>query len=144
MHTQPYPVLLDVEANMTLVLLQIITDPDDATLFNTSEEFVDNQYLIGHYILVCPVMDPNVQDRTVYLPGKDNWYQYNLLINPDGTKNAKLDLTYAQGLLDPVAGGTTLDYGCRIPYVNEHIQKTPYVTPIYIRAGKSLAPVSKS
>ncbi|KXH41643.1 hypothetical protein CSIM01_13629 [Colletotrichum simmondsii] len=59
----------------------LITDPEDTTLFNANDDFIDNQYLLGHNILVCPVLNPGVNHRPVYLPGSDQWYPLNLRID---------------------------------------------------------------
>ncbi|KAK0376199.1 hypothetical protein CLIM01_06465 [Colletotrichum limetticola] len=59
----------------------LITDPKDTTLFNANDDFVDNQYLLGRNILVCPILNPGVNHRPVYLPGSDKWYPLNLRID---------------------------------------------------------------
>ena len=108
----------------------LITDPDDTALLDEAAAYVDNQYLLGHYILVCPIMDPddsNGGSRQVYLPQPDSWFPFNLRIDEDpGNVGAPLNA--------PVEGGTLFSFGARI---SSNPAQFPYITPIYVREGKS-------
>ena len=108
----------------------LITDSGDTALLNEAAAFVDNQYLLGHYILVCPIMDPdnvNGGTRQVYLPRPDSWFVFNLRI--DGDSNA-----LGVPLSAPQEGGSIFQFFARI---NSDPGHTPYITPIYIREGES-------
>ena len=35
---------------------------------------LDNEYMLGPGLLVHPIVKPNVQHETVYLPGKDTYW----------------------------------------------------------------------
>ncbi|KAK7393939.1 hypothetical protein QQX98_013278, partial [Neonectria punicea] len=113
----------------------LITDPDDTSLFNANEEFLDSQYLLGHNILVCPVLNPGVYNRDIYLPGSDQWYPCNLRIDNQGFGNDPLGLKHAAQLDTPVSGGTTISYGCSIPDGIHNPSQIAFTTPVYIRAG---------
>lgn len=116
--------------------MQLITDPEDTSLFNKNEDFIDSQYLLGHNILVCPVLNPNVYNRDVYLPGSDQWYPSNLRIDVQGFGNDPLGLKHAAQLENPVPGGTTIGYGCSIPDGINNPSQIAFVTPVYIRSGR--------
>lgn len=111
----------------------LITDPQDTSLFNESARFIDNQYLLGHNILVCPITDPSISTRDVYLPQNDTWYASNLRVNIEGY--GPDPLMHAAGLGAPVPGGTTLSFYCPVPDAGAHRDQIAYVTPVYIRAG---------
>ncbi|RGP76822.1 hypothetical protein FLONG3_5065 [Fusarium longipes] len=112
----------------------LITDPFDTSLFNANEDFIDTQYLLGHNILVCPVVDPQVYNRDIYLPGTDLWYPSNLRV---AWKYLGADpiLKHAADLKEPVQGGQIIGYGCSIPATFTNPDKLPFVTPVYIRGG---------
>ncbi|XP_050523206.1 neutral alpha-glucosidase C [Daktulosphaira vitifoliae] len=43
--------------------------------FEDNVNNIDNQFMIGNSLLVCPVTEPNVQEISIYFPGKDEvWY----------------------------------------------------------------------
>ncbi|KAF4873613.1 Alpha-glucosidase 2 [Colletotrichum siamense] len=122
----------------------LITDPEDTTLFNANDDFIDTQYLLGHNILVCPVLDPGVVNRDVYLPGADLWFPSNLRVQPStdpsnlrvqGGDSDPLQIKHAARLGLPVAGGTTVSYTCYIPDGINRADQIPYVTPVYVRGG---------
>ncbi|KAF7546076.1 hypothetical protein G7Z17_g8689 [Cylindrodendrum hubeiense] len=113
----------------------LITDPDDTTLFNANEDFIDTQYLLGHNILVCPVLNPGVYNRDIYLLGSDLWYLSNLRVDVQGYGTDPQGLKHAAQLEKPVSGGTTVYYGCGIPNGNDNPSQIAFVTPVYIRGG---------
>ncbi|KAF2151548.1 glycoside hydrolase family 31 protein [Myriangium duriaei CBS 260.36] len=112
----------------------LITDPYDAYLLNNGARFVDDQYLLGQNLLVCPVFHESYQSRAVYLPQTDEWYPSNLRINLQGFGPDPI-LKHAANLEDPSPGGSTLEYFCPIPDATQSLDQIPYVTPMYIRAG---------
>ena len=105
-------------------------------MFNANDDYIDNQYLLGYNILVCPVLNPGISSRDIYLPGSDMWYPSNLRINVSGFGPDPLGLKHAAQLEKPVLGGTTLSFGCSIPDGINNAPQIAYVTPVYIRAGK--------
>ena len=114
---------------LPIVRSMLITDPDDTALFNQAAAFIDTQYLLGHYILVCPIMDPddvNGGSRLIYLPRPDSWFSFNLRSNDDSD-------SVGVPLFAPVEGGSIFPFNARISSDPSH---TPYITPIYIREGK--------
>ncbi|KAJ3952934.1 hypothetical protein N0V92_010611 [Colletotrichum tropicale] len=112
----------------------LITDPDDMSLFNDNDEFIDNQYLLGHNIMVCPVLNPGVYNRDVYLPGTDHWYPSNLRVNAQGFGLDPI-FKHAAHLEKSVPGGSTISFGCGIPDAVHDPEQMAFVTPVYIREG---------
>ena len=107
----------------------LITNPNDTALPREAASFVDNQYLLDHYILVCPIMDPddvNGGSRKIYLPRPDNWFAFNLRIDGDDN-NIGVPLGNLQD------GGSFLQYNAVINPDPGHL---PYITPIYVREGR--------
>ncbi|KAI9698852.1 MAG: hypothetical protein M1820_007359 [Bogoriella megaspora] len=113
----------------------LVTDPEDVSLFNANEDYIDNQYLLGYNILVCPVLNPGVFNRDIYLPGTTMWYPSNLRIDVNGFGPDPYGLKNAAQLETPVSGGTTLSFGCSIPDAVNNASQIAYVLPMYIRAG---------
>ncbi|KAH6869776.1 glycosyl hydrolases family 31-domain-containing protein [Thelonectria olida] len=126
-------------ANLTnglpIARAMLITDPDDTTLFNANDNYIDTQYLLGHNILVCPVLHPSVSYRNVYLPGSDLWFPSNLQIDEQNLGEDPQGLMHATMLGNPVEGGTTIRYFCGIPDGIKDPTQIAYVTPVYIRGG---------
>ncbi|KAL5619805.1 hypothetical protein FOVSG1_002027 [Fusarium oxysporum f. sp. vasinfectum] len=112
----------------------LITDPLDTSLFNTNESFIDTQYLLGHNILVCPIVDPQVYNRDVYLPGTDLWYPSNLRVDNQNFGPDPI-LKHAADLEQPVKGGRIISYGCSLPAAFNRPDQVPFITPVYIRGG---------
>ena len=111
----------------------LITDPYDAALINEAIPFLDNQYLLGHYILVCPIVDPDDSEggsRTIYLPHPNRWFPFNLRID-QGPDNVGVPLN------TPVDGGSHFSYNAKI---TSNPAQFPYITPMYIREGKTTHP----
>ncbi len=57
---------------------------DHDTLYRVDE------FLLGDHILVCPILEPNVESRYVYLP-KGKWYEYWTDIHWEGGKEIKAE-----------------------------------------------------
>jgi len=104
-------------------------------LFGEGADFIDNQYLLGNQILVCPVLNPGVTSRDVYLPYPDWWFPSNLRVNIDGY--GPDPLKHAAALGDAVEGGTTISYGCALPDAINNKDQIPFSLPVYVRGGKS-------
>ncbi|KAF4996639.1 hypothetical protein FGRMN_4385 [Fusarium graminum] len=112
----------------------LITDPYDTSLFNANENFIDTQYLLGHNILVCPITDPQVFNREIYLPGTDLWYPSNLRVNNQDYPDDPI-VKHAANLELPAKGGSIINYGCSLPAAFGKPDQVPFVTPVYIRGG---------
>ncbi|KAI1029481.1 hypothetical protein LB504_010760 [Fusarium proliferatum] len=112
----------------------LVTDPFDTSLFNSNQGFIDNQYLLGHNILVCPQVEEKADRRDVYLPNSDKWYPSNLRVNNQGFGPDPI-LKHAAVLQKPAPGGKIVDYDCHIPDAVAHPEQVAYVTPVYIRGG---------
>ncbi|RKL21232.1 hypothetical protein BFJ68_g2501 [Fusarium oxysporum] len=108
---------------------QLVTDPFDTSLFNSNQGFIDNQYLLGHNILVCPQVEQKAGRRDVYLPNSDNWYPSNLRVNNQGFGPDPI-LKHAAVLQKPAPGGKIVDYDCHIPDAVADPEQVAYVTPV--------------
>uniref|UniRef100_A0A8C2GTI5 Glucosidase, alpha; neutral C n=1 Tax=Cyprinus carpio TaxID=7962 RepID=A0A8C2GTI5_CYPCA len=63
--------------------------PSDTSMFA-----VENQYMIGGALLVCPVTDPGVTEVKVLLPGSDElWYDTNMAAVHNGARTLDLPVT---------------------------------------------------
>lgn len=58
-----------VEYTPMLQPISFMDQLDSDTLYRVDE------FLLGEHILVCPILEPNVESRFVYLP-RGNWYDY--------------------------------------------------------------------
>ena len=100
-----------------------LNDPQDKSLYNDKESFLDNQFFVGKDLLIAPILKPQSENnggkRDVYLPkGDNNWYCF---------MNNKLPLK------DSVEGGTTIrDFDANLNLEGNHIN---FIVPIYVRAG---------
>lgn len=110
----------------------LLTDVQDSTFFNESQDYLDNQYVTGRDILVAPILQPKDivpgENRDVYLPRGNLWYQSNL--RPWDNQGAPL--------LKPVEGGSVINYTASIPTSDnddENYKQYPYVVPMFIREG---------
>ena len=113
---------------LPIVRSMLITKPNDTALLNKAAPLIDNKYLLGQYILVCPIMDPdssNGGSHQIYLPRPDSWFSFNLRI--DGNLDS-----VGIPLSAPVEGGSWFSFNALI---SSDAAKLPYITPLYIREG---------
>ncbi|OCQ91122.1 alpha-glucosidase [Oscillatoriales cyanobacterium USR001] len=103
-----------------------INDPQDQSLYNDKEGFLDNEFFVGKDLLIAPVLDPqepqsfdkNYGKRDVYVPAGSDWYCFM-----DNT----MPLGYA------TEGGTTIrDFDASLHLEGNHIS---FIVPMYVRAG---------
>lgn len=114
-----------------------MTDTQDTSFFNESQDFLDNQYVVGQDLLIAPIMYSRTdkghegQNRDVYLPLCYFWYPSNL--RPWDWQGVALG--------PAVEGGSVINYYAGIPeYPDDQCGQAdrngyPNVTPIYIREG---------
>jgi len=115
----------------------IITDTLDESLFTDASQFLSNQYMIRQDLLICPIMDPqvdqngssnsadrNVGEREIYLPQPNKWYDFNLRLLKNGSLGVPLNSSRD--------GGITITWDGSIRSNEDHI---PFITPMFIRAG---------
>jgi alpha-glucosidase len=99
-----------------------LMDPDDKSLYNDKEHFLDNQFFVGKDLLIAPITKPQSETNggkwDVYLPQGSNWYCF---------KNSQQPLSQA------VEGGTTIrDFDANLNMEGSHIG---FIVPIYVRSG---------
>ncbi|KAF8539040.1 alpha-1,4-glucan lyase [Trichophaea hybrida] len=104
----------------------LLTDTQDTSFFNETQEFLNTQYVCHRDILVAPIIQSTNENpgnnRDVYLPLEFFWYQSNLRPWDD----------QGMALGPPVEGGTVINYTARI---TNNYNDFPYVTPVFIREG---------
>lgn len=106
-----------------------LNDPQDKSLYNDKEYFLDNQFFVGTDLLVAPVTKPQAETNggkwDIYLPQGSDWYCF---------MNNKMPLA------DPVEGGTTIcDFDANLNLIGMHIG---FIVPIYVRAGAIIPTIS--
>jgi len=99
-----------------------LNDPQDQSLYNDKEYFLDNQFFVGKDLLISPVTKPQAETNggkwDVYLPQGSNWYCF---------MNNQLPLASL------VEGGTTIrDFDANLNLEGKHIN---FIVPIYVRSG---------
>ena len=112
----------------------IITDPMDASLYQSNQWYTRSQYLVRNDLLVAPCLYRQRNIRKLYLPAPDDWYPMNL--RPGTTSGGAL----AEQLLPKAAGGTYVNYDCSIAPDDG---KLPYITPMFIREGAIIPQIAK-
>jgi alpha-glucosidase len=99
-----------------------LNDPQDQSLYNDKEYFLDNQFFVGKDLLISPVTKPQSETNggkwDVYLPQGSNWYCF---------------MNNQRPLASLVEGGTTIrDFDANLNLQGEHIN---FIVPIYVRSG---------
>ncbi|OYQ67791.1 alpha-glucosidase [Pseudanabaena sp. SR411] len=99
-----------------------LNDPQDQSLYNDKESFLDNQFFVGKDLLIAPILKPQDQSnggkRDVYLPQGSSWYCF---------MNNQLPLA------NLVEGGTTIrDFDANLNLDGSHLN---FIVPIYVRSG---------
>ncbi|MGC3990288.1 MAG: glycoside hydrolase family 31 protein [Chthoniobacteraceae bacterium] len=84
-----------------------LTDRGDANVYN--EQNATTQFMVGHDLLIAPVVQQSTYSRNVYLPAGSNWFAYQDLQAP---------------LIGPNTGGSTINWN--VPWD---------IVPMYVRAG---------
>ena len=116
-----------------------MTDTQDTSFFNETQEFLDTQYVTGRDILVAPIFQPKSavpdESRDVYLPIGYSWYPSNL--RPWDSDALKASL------LPAVEGGSVINFVAKIPEDENAYEQYAYVLPVYIREGMGHASVNE-
>lgn len=98
-----------------------VNDPQDESLYNDKDQFLNNEFFVRKDFLVAPVLRPQSENnnggkRDVYLPKGSYWYNF---VNNSIPLNAATE------------GGTTVrDFDANINTDGQHIN---FIVPIYIR-----------
>ncbi len=100
-----------------------LNDPQDHSLYNDKDEFLNNEFFVRKDLLVAPVLSPQHKNnnggfRDVYLPQGSNWYCFK-----DNT----------EPLSTPIEGGATVrEFDASLNLAGNHIH---FIVPIFVRAG---------
>ena len=99
-----------------------LNDPQDKSLYNDKDEFLNNEFFVGKDFLVAPVLLPqsetNGGKRDIYLPKGSYWYNFVNNVMP---------------LNNALEGGTTIrDFDANINTRDQHIN---FIVPIYVRSA---------
>lgn len=100
-----------------------LNDPQDKSLYNDKDKFLNDEFFVRKDFLVAPVLRPQSENnnggkRDVYLPKGSYWYTF---VNNSMPLNA------------PEEGGTTVrDFDANINTNGQHIN---FIVPIYVREG---------
>jgi alpha-glucosidase (family GH31 glycosyl hydrolase) len=129
-------------SGLPIARAMIITDPLDGSLYASNEAYTRSQYTLGHDLLHAPVLIANSRRdrRKVYLPAPSDWFAFNLRAFED-------DTSLGVALEHRVPGGKHVHYTASINAVWNRDQdrlntdNLPYVTPMYVREGKSICKV---
>lgn len=119
-----YDALFENSLNgMPICRAMFLNAPQDKSLYNDKESFLDNQFFVGSDLLVAPVLRPQSESnnngrRDVYLPAGNNWYCF-------------MDNQFP--LAEAVEGGTTVrDFDANLNLNDGHIG---FIVPTYVREG---------
>lgn len=110
-------------SGMPICRAMFLAAPQDKSLYNDKEAFLDNQFFVGQDLLIAPVLRPQAEcnnngRRDVYLPEGSNWYCF-------------MDNQFP--LTAPVEGGTTIrDFDASLNLNDGHIG---FIVPMYVREG---------
>lgn len=108
---------------MPICRAMFLSAPQDKSLYNDKEAFLDNQFFVGKDLLIAPVLKPQAEfnnngRRDVYLPEGSDWYCF-------------MDNQFP--LVAAVEGGTTVrDFDANLNLNDGHIG---FIVPTYARAG---------
>ena len=102
-----------------------LNDPQDKSLYNDKDEFINNEFFVRKDFLVAPVLRPQSQShggkRDIYLPKGSYWYNF---VN----NSMPLDAA-AEG------GSTIREFDANINTYGQHIN---FIVPIYIREAATI------
>ncbi|KAL8792282.1 MAG: hypothetical protein Q9195_005161 [Heterodermia aff. obscurata] len=120
---------------MPIVKPLAITEASDETLYLENERFLSNEFIVRKDLLVAPVTTEEESSkgwRTVYLPGPDSWFKFNLSCNDPVEEKPHYEDFVGYALASKIPGGRRLNVDCRITTAYQHLSD---ITPMYIREG---------
>ncbi|MBN1924894.1 MAG: glycoside hydrolase family 31 protein [Prolixibacteraceae bacterium] len=84
-----YSTAHDVVANNKTFVRSLLFDyPDDEKATMT-----DNQFLFGKSIMVCPVVEPGIKQKSIYLPKGNDWFDFYTGIRYEGGNSIDVEIT---------------------------------------------------
>ena len=97
-----------------------VNDPQDESLYNDKDQFLNNEFFVRKDFLVAPILSPQSENnngkRDIYLPKGSYWYTF---VNNSMPLNGATE-----------GGATVRDFDANINTSGQHIN---FIVPIYIR-----------
>ncbi|MBE0600515.1 MAG: DUF5110 domain-containing protein [Firmicutes bacterium] len=123
-----YSLAADVTFRRGTMLRMLAFDfPQDATARQIADA-----YMLGHALLVCPVMEPRTETRRVYLPQGADWYDFHTNMFYHGGQWIMADAPL-QTVPMYVRAGSVLPIGPVKQYVDEETEQ-PLILRVYAGA----------
>jgi alpha-D-xyloside xylohydrolase len=99
----------------SIIMRGLVMDfTDDPVAMN-----VDDQYMFGPSLMICPVYEYGARSRNVYLPKERIWYDfYNDIVSYEGGQTIKADAPYERIPIF-VPSGSIIITGPQIEYVGQ-------------------------
>jgi len=97
----------------TIMRALIMDFPEDVNVRN-----IDNQYMFGPSLMVCPVYEYKAIKRTVYLPANNDWYDFYTGEFYTGGQNIEISVSYDKIPLF-VKAGSIIPIGPEIEYTSQ-------------------------
>jgi alpha-D-xyloside xylohydrolase len=94
---------------------------------------IDDQFMFGPSLLICPVTEYNVTQRPVYLPASNGWYELKTGRYHDGRRTMEADAPYSDIPIF-VKAGSILPFGPPLQYFDE---KPADPIRLYVYTGQS-------
>ncbi len=115
---------------MPIVRPLFLQDDEDPQLFSDKIEFLNNQFFVGKFMMIAPIMDKQTDlgngnytaQRDIYFPYGFNWYQFQ---------------HNRRSLTSSAKGGYTINYDAAIDSrcTDPNSIHSRYVLPLFVREG---------
>lgn len=100
---------------------------------DTKVNNIGDQYMFGSALMVCPVYQYNLRQRTVYFPASNGWYDFYTGQHIAGGQSLSVEAPYERIPLF-VPEGAILPVGPEIQYASE---KQPETITLYVYQGRN-------
>ena len=98
---------------------------------------MSNEFIVRKDLLVAPITTEEENRRgwrTVYLPGPNSWFKFNLSCNDPLTEGPDDNDFIGCALTTKIQGGCRLRVDAKVTAVYQRLSS---ITPLYIREGRS-------
>ncbi len=100
---------------------------------DTNVNSIDDQYMFGNSLMICPVYEYGVTNRGVYFPKTSGWYDFYTGKYIAGGQTLQVDAPYSRIPLY-VPEGAIVPFGPEIQYTDE---KQPENITLYVYGGRN-------